>query len=430
MPFSSPASPRRVERNARLDPMGIYGTRSARRRQQLQRRRHIQNALLWLVGVFALGFGIWWLWQPHPTLLRASWTLQLPFRPATAPAASGEGALSEGAILLASQSGSLWRFKPQTPAQKPQRIFTTAFAPGAPLLVTRQSIFWPGGDGILWSLDQNGKKKWSRALSSALATQPALSRTPRGAVVVAGDDSGQIAAFDARSGTPKWKASLGGAPGEAITAWDGPLASFVVPVLAGAGSLGGLKCFDAQSGALRWRFPTDSRAPGAGVAAPAISQNRVFWCNDEGAIIALDARSGRKIWKSFATSLSRQNTGKPDQNFIVLRGAPVVAEAQNVVVVGGNDGVLRAFDLKTGASRWTKNLGGPIHFAAQSIVFEGQNALLTSGDTPEIFLLEAESGRTLRRWTTPFAANFGVVASGKQALALDAEGHLQSAWLR
>ena len=424
MPISS-ASPRRAERNARLDPMGIYGTRSARRRQQLQRRRQWQNALLWLVGAAVLGFGIWWVWQPHPTLLRSTWTQSLPFRPATAPLISGDES-----VFLASQSGGLWRFSPQNPAAPPRRLLRTAFAPGAAPLISGQTIFWPGVDGILSVWSETGQKKWSRSFAASLVTRPALARTSRGAVVAAGDDSGQIAGFDAVSGAPQWKVALGGAAGEGIAASEGPNAFFVVPVLAGAASRGGLKCLDAQTGAFKWRFPADARARGGGIAAPVLSKNRVFWCNDEGAVVALDAGSGRKIWKNYAAPHAAKVGKTPETHFVTLRGAPVVVESQNIVAVGGNDGVLRAFDARNGAARWERNLGGPVRFAAQSLIFENQDALLTSGDTPEIFLLEAATGRILRRWTTPFPADFGVIAVGQQALALDAEGHLQSAMLR
>jgi outer membrane protein assembly factor BamB len=428
--FMPSSSSRNAERNVRLDPMGIYGTRSERRRQQLQRRRQLQNVGLWLIGIVALGFGGWWIFQPHPTLLRAGWTHQMPFQPATAPVAG-----TEGQLLLTSQSGGLWSLPVAATTNltepKPKRIFATAFAPGAAPLVGSKTVFWPGSDGILRSLDLDGKEKWSRALPSTLVIRPALARTKNRPIVAVADDEGHLAAFDGASGQPLWTRPLGGAAGEAIAVAQGASPAFIVPTLAGVTSRGGLLCFDATSGQIRWRFPTDLRSSSPGIAAPALAGGNVYWCNDEGAVVALDGRTGRKIWKSFATPRPKPRGATPGpEKFVMLRGAPAVAENAGVVVVGGSDSLLRAFDQRTGAPRWTLNVGGPALFAAQVVAFEGQEVLLASGDAPSIFLLDAASGRVLRRWGTPFNTDFGVVAVGNTALALDAEGHLQGATLR
>jgi outer membrane protein assembly factor BamB len=146
--------------------------------------------------------------------------------------------------------------------------------------------------------------------------------------------------------------------------------------------------------------------------------------------MCLDVRNGRKIWKTFAAP-ARENAPKlSSATLISLRGAPAIAPGAQIVVVGGNDGLLRAFDLGSGAARWQIKLSGTARFAAQLVTFEGDEALLCSGDGPVIFLVSARDGRVVRRWTTPFSVDYRVVASQGMALALDAEGHLQGAFLR
>lgn len=428
-----PAEPRSAEGNLRLDPLGIYGTRSARRRQQMRRRRRWQNALLWLVGGAALAGLGWWAWQPHSTSLRAGWTRALPFRPASAPW-TGQG----GRLLFASQSGGLWASAGETSERSapPRRVFAAAFAPAAMPLSESDFVFWPGADGVLTAVDlASGRARWGARLPSALVARPALARAGQREIVAVADDEGHAGAFDAASGAPLWKRDLGGPVGEGVAAIEGGAPAFVFPTLAGTLARGGLVCLDAQSGALRWRFPADARAQSAGLALPAVANGRVFWGNDEGFVVALDAATGRKIWKSFAAprplsqgALSGGASAAPGQSLVTLRGAPVLSDG--CVVVGGNDGWLRAFDAATGAPRWAHDLGGAALFPAQPLRWRGAPALLAAGAAPLLVLLDARDGRVLRSWALPFRADFGAIVAGQTALALDAEGHLQSASLQ
>lgn len=421
-----------AERNVRLDPQGIYGTRSARRQGQLRRRRQLQNGILWAIGAAATLILMRWALQPRHSARAATRTVPLPFRPAGAPLALGDGDL-----LFTSQSGGLWRAPANQNglATAPRRLFSAGFAPAASPLVTSTQIFWPGGDGLLIALEASGKPRWRATLPSALVAKPALVRVDGRAIVVAGDDAGHIAAFDAETGVLRWKKSLGGALGAGIgvlAAQKGAGEGVLVPLLAGAASRGGLVCLDAKTGALRWSFPGDARSQSAGIALPASLENQVFWCNDEGAVVCLEGATGRKIWKSFAVPLVSETgaTAAPDDQLVMLRGAPTLVEAAGVVVVGGNDGALRAFDLATGAPRWTRPLGGAIRFAAQKLVFEGKNALLATAEAPAVWLLDAKDGAILRRWTTPYPNSYGLALTSKNAYSLDADGHLQVAPLQ
>ena len=436
-PPSRPGTSSRVqhaERNVRLDPQGIYGTRSARRQNQLRRRRQFQNAVLWLLGAVLMVILGRWALQPRQGARAASETLSLPFRPAAATVFAANGDL-----LFTSQSGGLWRAKiseiagRSSPLAAPRRVFSHAFAPAAPPLVSPTQIFWPGGDGTLVALDGasdgvSAKVQWRAALPSALVARPALVEVENRSLIVAGDDGGEIAAFDAKNGALRWKKSAGGAVGGGIgvlEAQNGAGAGVVVPLAAGPNSRGGLLCLDAKSGALRWSFPGDARSQSGGIAVPTAWKNRVFWCNDEGAVVCLDGKTGRKIWKSFAAPQTQSG-----DKLVTLRGSPLVVEALDLVVVGGNDGILRAFDVATGKPRWTSPLGGALRFPAQSLVFEGRAALLAAGEMPAIFLLDAETGSVLRRWSTRYPNSNGVVFTSKNAYALDAEGHLQIAPLQ
>ncbi len=462
---SIPVSSRRAqaaERNVRLDPQGIYGTRSARRQNQLRRRRQLQNLFLWLIGLVAAGFLIWWGLQPRQTLRGASWTRQLPFRPASPPllapllAGRETGAdSSRASLFFTSQSGGLWRWSHSSPETRPRRadsfwkeptrVFSTGFAPAATPLVSGKQVFWPGGDGVLRAIDSgSGVQKWRGVFGSALACTPAVAKVAGREIVAAGDDSGVVAAFDAKSGAPKWKTNLGGAVGAAMAVFEGVSATkneasadFLVPTLAGTTSRGGLVCLDGKSGRVKWRFPGDARSQSAGGAAPLVQKNRVFWGNDEGAVVCLDARTGQKIWKNYAAPAKTPGEKKPgryrdEQGSAAtsLRGGAALSEAAGTVVFGGNDGFLHAFDLATGAARWRQNLGAAARFPAQATIFENRAMFLAAGDAPAIFLLEARTGRVERRWTTPFPVSSGMTEAGGNIYALDAGGLLQVAALK
>ncbi len=286
-----------------------------------------------------------------------------------------------GSWFLGSRDGSVWRAK--SGESKAQKVWSNVF-PAAPQIVALpDGAVVAGHDGALARLDTKGRALWSFQHPGALSIRPVVTRI---GTVVGGDDAGRIWARDARNGKALWSHNTGAPVGEGLSAtpWG-----VIVPLLGSARSRGGLGCFSVQDGKEKWRFPANPSDRAAGTATPRFdaATSRVFWCNDEGAVFALDARTGRKIWKTFASPR------KGNHDTVLLRASPVLVG--KTLFVGGGDGGLRAFDAQTGRSLWTRWLGEPLSSPLGKARFEGR-VVVVAGVAP-VVLVDAESGEVTAR---------------------------------
>lgn len=130
--------------------------------------------------------------------------------------------------------------------------------PRATPSVTEQSVFALTGEGILVALKRaDGKKLWEVNVPRSLGGEPSeygMSGSPlvvgSAVIVHAGTESAAVAAFDAQSGKPLWKAGSGKA------GYSSPVlrtVAGVAQVLAFTAS--GLTSLDPASGRELWTFP-------------------------------------------------------------------------------------------------------------------------------------------------------------------------------
>jgi alcohol dehydrogenase (cytochrome c) len=61
------------------------------------------------------------------------------------------------------------------------------------------------------------------------------------------------------------------------------------------GTPGGIRAIDSMTGEIRWNFELEVGAPAAGVLGTAAGI--VFAGSDEGYLIALDAKTGKALWR-------------------------------------------------------------------------------------------------------------------------------------
>jgi len=127
-----------------------------------------------------------------------------------------------------------------------------------------------------------------------------------------------IEAFDATQGRHLWHASLGVAKGF----WFTPVSADARLVVYASES-GELYALDAATGALRWKALGITN-----VTKPAIVNGLVWAGDDEGRLVAYDARDGRRLWAS--------ERFKPDG-----LGSPVIANG--LVLLSRSDGKLLAY---------------------------------------------------------------------------------------
>ena len=376
---SSTRSPRRlVQPLRRARDFELERAHRAAARRGRRRRQNVRTLVLALgvpLGVFALVMGARLVANSRP-----SWPSGVEVAGvgvARAPVFTGTS------WFFAGTEGSVWRTSRNGGA--PQKVWAGAF-PGAPQLVSvAGGLVVAGGDGTLARLDAEGKASWSLTTEGALSTRPVNVQNNGRALLVGADDGGHIWARDARNGGALWQQNAGGPVGEglAATPWG-----VVAPLLGSATARGGLRCFSASNGQLVWKFPLNARDRASGTATPRFdaASNRIFWCNDEGAVFALDARTGRKIWKSFVAPR------KGARGAVVLRASPVLVG--NVLLAGGNDGELRAFDARDGRALWTRWLGQPLSSPLGKARFDGR-PVVVAGVAPAM-LVDAQSGKVIK----------------------------------
>ena len=370
-------SPDKTAPNFALDPQGLRGTASARRRQQSQRRKKWETFLVALLLMIGATILVWFSLQPRATGFAVASAQTVPLD-LCSPAALDK----KGDLIMTSASGALWQIN----ANGQSHSLAVASRAGAPPLVAENRFYVPGLDGVLTALDESGKTLWQRDVGGALATTPALWQAK---ILAVGDGDGRVLSLDANDGKTQWKIYLGGAIGDAIIAThDG----FLAPTLANGVWRGGLVCLDAQNGQIKWRFPAENRNA-AGIAPPLFdaANERVYWNNDEGEIVCLDAKTGRTLW---------HHQIAPDAtSSVILRAAPVLVGQS--LFVGGGDGLLRSFNASDGKAHSTIPLGAPIH--ALFAVRVGANPALLAATEREVVLIDAATGALIQRDTGAMA---------------------------
>lgn len=217
-----------------------------------------------------------------------------------------------------------------------------------------------GGEGGVTALGRaRGVVRWHVDLPGEV---PAVALG--GDFALVGTETGVLAAFDARTGAPRWSASRPGAlwsaprtdvaAGIAVATWHGSDAPRV-------------EAFDLATGASRWSAPT-----GVGAAAPTIARRGadavVVVASGDGhytaAVEAHDLASGALRWRT-AVPASFERAIEP------------VAGRREVVVVD-HFGTVTALDLADGRIRWQRPLGEPV--LASRISLTRSRVVLTTHD--------------------------------------------------
>jgi len=110
---------------------------------------------------------------------------------------------------------------------------------------------------------------------------------------------------------------------------------------------GNLYALDAATGKTLWKFS----AGGPILHSPAVAGGAVFFGSADGWVRALDASTGRLLWRSPPKGAEGGFCTSP----AVFKGA---------VYIGARNGVFYALDAATGAVRWSLATGGPIRTTA------------------------------------------------------------------
>ncbi|TMK72277.1 MAG: hypothetical protein E6G50_04210 [Actinobacteria bacterium] len=153
---------------------------------------------------------------------------------------------------------------------------------------------------------------------------------------------GRMYALDPATGKSRWATSLGG-----TGAFTPAVAEGIVYVGIDVDAAGGIRpwsiaAFDAATGRQLWRSGI-GRSKYLTWASAAVTARRVVFPSPAGRLVALDAKTGRRLWSV---------------PFRVTDSAPAIANG--VVYVGSTDKHLYAFDIRTGRQIWRAATGGEI----------------------------------------------------------------------
>ena len=185
---------------------------------------------------------------------------------------------------------------------------------------------------------------------------------------------------------------------------------------------GFLLCLDLQ-GEERWRREVRDRERGIH-STPALHNGKVYFGSYDGFLTCLDAESGSLVWEcrpgqwigsspvvsakdelvfvgveygerggslmAFEAETGRQRWEMAAENYV--HSTPFYDGARNQVLVGANDGKLRAVEVETGKVSWTFETEGAIK--AQAVVDEQGRCFFGSFDG-FLYALEAGTGQLL-----------------------------------
>jgi polyvinyl alcohol dehydrogenase (cytochrome) len=227
------------------------------------------------------------------------------------------------------------------------------------------------------------KLKWAFGYPGASSggTQPVVV----GGRVYVADAEGDLFALDAQSGCIHWSIEVEAGIRSAVTIGkrgpDGLAAYF-------GDQAANLYAVDAESGKVLWKIKVDDYPRAAITGAPQLYEGRLYvpvssreesqvgdskyaCCAFRGSVVALDAATGRQIWKTHTISETAVPTQKNSAGMQVsgpsgaaVWNAPTVDVKRNTVYVGtgnnysppatGASDSIVALDMKTGKIRWVR----------------------------------------------------------------------------
>jgi outer membrane protein assembly factor BamB len=250
-------------------------------------------------------------------------------------------------------------------------------------------------DGVLYGVQaRTGDLQWSFTNGSALSTPNIVAGN-----VYVGDAAGTITVINVKTGAVQWSLATPATGIDAVTLSRGGLY-----FTAGAT----VYAVDLPTRTVMWSFPTP-----AGLSAPVVDRGIVYFGTSEEAptttAYAVRASSGHLLWSNVIP--------KPQ-----FWGAEVrnVAVANGMLFVASWNGTLYAFDVATGATRWTQDLGPMIAqpVVANGVVYESNSTGSLSTSEGTLFAVNESTGSVVWSHTTQgFCESSVAVSDGVVYLA-------------
>ncbi|MGA8278526.1 MAG: outer membrane protein assembly factor BamB [Rhodanobacteraceae bacterium] len=217
-------------------------------------------------------------------------------------------------------------------------------------------VYAAGVDGTITALDaQSGNELWRVHAGKRTGSLLRLRRGENslrwsggpavtGDLLVVGGLDGQVYAYSAVDGTPRWNTQM---PSEVIT--QPVISEGVVVVRTNDGRLTGL---DAANGSRKWVF--DQLVPPLslrGNSAPLVADGLVFSGLDNGRVVALKLADGHQQWSQVVSV----GEGRTDVERLADVDGPVALDG-NDLYAAGYRGQLVALSVDRGQPQWQRDL--------------------------------------------------------------------------
>ncbi len=276
-------------------------------------------------------------------------------------------------------------------------------APGFSPAVTAETIFAALPDGTLTATDaRSGSTRWRQSVGKRLSTGPGSD----GRLVVVGTAKGEVLAFDA-SGKPRWESKVSS---EVVS--PPRLADGMVVVWSGDARIFGLS---AEDGKRRWVYqrtnpPLVIRNPAGGT----VDNGILFSGIAGGRLIAVDVATGNVGWEA---NVATPKGATELERIADVVGLPVIDGS--LVCAIAYQGRVACFDIRRGTLAWSRDLSslaGPVADARY---------LYLTDDKGAVHALDKATGASA--WKQDGLA--GRSPSGPQQVGshvgvVDAEGHV------
>jgi outer membrane protein assembly factor BamB/Flp pilus assembly protein TadD len=248
--------------------------------------------------------------------------------------------------------GSAQTVKWKVKLRAPSLPFTLDLRP----TVVNDVVYIGSLDGYFYAFDaQTGTRRWRYRIGQPCRTTPAVEN----GIVYVGCDDSALYALDAASGQLKWKFEAKAA------VWSAPtVANGLVFFGCNDRSLYGV---DAATGQLKWQLETQAPI----IASPRVANNVVYVGSRDNRMYAVDAASGQVKWRL-------PTAGNIFSTAAIEKG---------VVYFGSNDGQAYAVDAEKGSVKWKAALGS----FAQGTPFVVDGAVYV-GAAKALYALNAETG--------------------------------------
>lgn len=288
---------------------------------------------------------------------------------------------ADGLVIVPWDTNKLYAFD----ARNGNVIWTFEGAPifGTPII--QDSVVYVGStDGRVYALNvADGSEKWKTDATSNAAIFTANPLINNGVVYI-GDYGGRCHAYNAVDGSSKWSYDLPG-PYKNINS---------TPILNGntiyfASYDGKIYALDAGTGAYKWATASTGNPISSGMALV----SDVIYVGAIPKVYAFNATTGTTKWVT------------PTPAFTHYSSSPTVAN--DMVFIGGDDGIMYAFNVADGSISWSKVLS-PGSIVSSPIYKNG--IIYVGGGDGKMYALQSGTGNLV--WQNSDASSTRNIYSG------------------